>query len=564
VKGEYVTDALVAVNSRVPGVRLRIKRTSLGLEIVVSKADSGDSHPTTSEHFFTDDVFDCSQEKCQKFYEDLQRLRPQIEARIIDGSEIDVFVPETDPPIIRKAEKGAKVAYFSLGEMLRWRLLSQTPDYPFKDHQRAGVDWLRENRAAILADDMGLGKTLQAIAALELSHRAGKLRNALILCPKSLIGNWEAEIALWSPHLCTVALHSTASAREWKAIASQCHVAITNYEALRSSSPNSDAFDLIIYDEIHKLKNYKSKNHIAASGLKPLFGWGLSGTPIENSADDLVSILHLLDPKRVALSDRDLGSASLRSLGSKYILRRERDVISTELTEITEKTEPIPLTAEQKTSYNAVVQQSRASTQGDWIQTFNKLRDICDFDPKTKRSAKLDRAVTIIEAVSKLSEKVVVFSYRIEPLEILRTRLIEKFGAESISMITGQTSSIARSRIVESFQKKDTPFVLLCSMRATAEGLTLTAANHVVFVNEWWNPSLNRQARDRVNRIGQTKDVFVYRLRAMGTVENRLDQILKEKTTLFDEIVTRLTKSPTSDPNAIPKEIEELINKVGE
>jgi SNF2 family DNA or RNA helicase len=308
---------------------------------------------------------------------------------------------------------------------------------------------------------------------------------------------------------------------------------------------------LIIYDEIHRLKNRKSAVHIAAQKLHPLYSWGLTGTPLENTSEDLISLLQLIDRKRVADSDRFLPSASVRSLASQYMLRRSKSAIADELRSVTEKIDRVPLTEEQRRTYSAVLSGSKVSSENEWIAIFNKLRDVCDFDPVTRRSSKIERAVEIIYAISQIGQKVVVFSYRLEPLEILGSTLSGKFDGQSYLTITGDTDPQERTRIVSQFQNSESPFILLCSMRATAEGLTLTKANHVIFINEWWNPALNRQARDRVNRIGQTQEVFVYRIRTVGTVESRLEEILKEKRELFDDVVERLSvisKHPRQQP----------------
>ena len=454
----------------------------------------------------------------------------------------------------------SRTAYFTLGELVRWRFIRHFPSYPLKAHQEKGVDWLRDRQSAILADDMGLGKTLQAIAAFEQNHRSGEVENALIVCPKSLIGVWEAEISLWAPRLCTVALHASVPEENWAVLASQCQVAITNYEAIRSSRPAPGAFDVLILDEVHKLKNSKSLNYSACYNLEPKVTWGLSGTPLENRPSDLTSILHLLDRKRISLSDERLPLASLRSLASRYMLRRDKNAIASELPQVLEKLDLVPLTPPQRDKYDEILRAGRlATTVGGWISTFNRLRDLCDYEPNTGASSKIERALVILNSVLSLGEKAVVFSWRIEPLRLLGARIAEQWDENTAETITGQTSSTGRTRIVSSFQTKNRPRVLLCSMRATAEGLTLTAANHVVFLNEWWNPAVNAQARDRVNRIGQAKDVFVYRLRTSGTVETQLANILGTKSELFDEIVNRLTMRDAAEELS-PEELGLLLD----
>lgn len=537
-----------------------INRSPIGLTIVLGSSVT--KKPRLKDPpSFLDEVFRCAPSDIDLLLEHLKARGHEVSSRLGLGKRISLFVPQGDPPIMRVTRGKSRTAYFTLGELVRWRFIRHFPSYPLKAHQEKGVDWLRDRQSAILADDMGLGKTLQAIAAFEQKHRSGKVENALVVCPKSLIGVWEAEISLWAPRLCTVALHASVPEENWAVLASQCQVAITNYEAIRSSRPAPGAFDVLILDEVHKLKNSKSLNYSACYNLEPKVTWGLSGTPLENRPSDLTSILHLLDRKRISLSDERLPLASLRSVASNYMLRRDKNAIASELPQVLEKLDLVPLTPSQRDRYDEILRAGRLEkTVGGWISTFNRLRDLCDYEPNTGASSKIKRALVILSSVLRLGEKAVVFSWRIEPLRLLGARIAEQWDENTAETITGQTSSTGRTRIVSSFQTKSRPRVLLCSMRATAEGLTLTAANHVVFLNEWWNPAVNVQARDRVNRIGQTKDVFVYRLRTSGTVETQLANILATKSELFDEVVNRITKRDAAE-ELRPEELGLLLER---
>lgn len=548
------------VNRRMSVVTQFINRSPIGLTIELRSLATGKpSHDAPAN--FVDDTFLCGSSDVDGLLEHLEDRRRDILCRLDREKRISLFVPQGDPPVIRVTRRESRSAYFTLGELVRWRFIRHFPSYPLKAHQEIGVDWLRDKQCAILADDMGLGKTLQAIAAFEQMQRAGTIENTLIVCPKSLIGVWEAEIRLWAPRLCTVALHSSVSQKTWAVLASQCQVAITNYEAIRSSSPAPGAFDVLILDEVHKLKNSKSLNYSACYNLEPRVAWGLSGTPLENKPSDLTAILHLLDRKRISLSDERLPLASLRAVASGYILRRDKNAIAAELPEVLEKLDLVPLAPPQRARYEEILRDRESNaTAAGWIATFNQLRDVCDYERSTGASSKIDRAMVILDSVLRLGEKAVVFSWRIEPLRLLGRRIAEQWNENTAETITGQTPSTRRSQIVSSFQTKDSPRVLLCSMRATAEGLTLTAANHVVFLNEWWNPAVNAQARDRANRIGQEKDVFVYRLRTSGTVETQLADILEAKSDLFDEIVNRLTKGRAVD-ELIPEELGRFLEE---
>lgn len=540
------------------GVGCEVARTPLGLVVRFRRADTGIDRAATQ---YTDEVFRCSAHEIERLLDYIMGSRPDITERIRLGDIVSLLVPQADPITIKATPGTTPAGYFTLGELWRWRFLRHLPIYPFKPHQAVGAEWLRKRSIAVLADDMGLGKTLQAIAALDAIQRAGEIRNTLIVCPKSLVAVWDAELNLWAPRLCVVTLHSSVEPREWRTLATQCHVAVTNYESLRNRRPPRGAFDLVVFDEIQRLKNPGTLNYRAAYALQPSFVWGLSGTPLENHAGDLATILHLLDRQRVAQSDRHLPPPTFRALAARYVLRRDKTVLSGELPEVIEKTELLPLTPEQRRTYDRIRRTQSVQSLGAWIACFSKLRDVCDYDPESKRSSKIDRATAIAGAVKALGEKLVVFSSRLEPLRLLHRALSKRHGSAAAAMMTGQTDAATRAGLVAAFQTKPALFVLLCSTRATAEGLTLTAANHVLFLNEWWNPAVNAQARDRVNRIGQRRNVHVYRLRCQGTVESRLDELLEAKSALFTDVVGRLAAEDTSATSRVPQELTTLLSQ---
>ena len=538
-------------------VRYRLQRNSFGLELTLSLDGSSDANG--SQPFRSDDIFHSSPRTISALFQYLVNSRPHLVDRLTSGRDLAFSIPIQDPPIQRIGNGEIPYGYFTTGELARWRFLRHRIQYPLKAYQRDGVHWLKERHAAILADDMGLGKTLQAIVAIEELLLSDTIANALVLCPKSLIGVWEAEIRLWAPRLCTVALYTPINQKQWSTLSSQCHVSIANYEALRRERPQNGAFDLVVLDEIHRLKNPHSLGYQSTYQLSPKYLWGLSGTPLENVPRDLTTILHLLDPKRISISEQWSSPASLRSLASTYVLRRNKEVLGSELPLFTERLETVPLSPTQKNRYSETLQSASYETWGQWIATFSKLMEICDYDPKTGESSKAERASSIIESILVRKEKVVVFSWRLQPLSLLAERITNAGLGSTIATITGETPSTVRTSIVTAFQTHKTPAILLCSMKATAEGLTLTAANHVLFYNEWWNPAANFQARDRVIRIGQEKDVVVYRLTTSGTVESRLIEILERKRALFDEIINRLSNTNTTTSALAPTVLKEIM-----
>lgn len=553
--GKLPTRMVISTTLAGRDVSFCVDRTELGLNLHAGQAgvlsDAGS--------LYKDDMFVCTASEISSLIQYASERRPDVFRRLENGDETSILIPEASPPTIRIIAQEMRTAFFNLGELVRWMFLINLPELPFKHHQLYGVEWLCKTKAGILADDMGMGKTLQAISALDQLLRGQRIRNCLIVCPKTLVGNWEAEFKIWKDHLCVVALHRTIASRVWQAVSSQSHVTIVNYEAIRNSPPPEGAFDLIIYDEVHRLKNPKSQNYSIARELKPKIAWGLSGTPIENNAKDLTSILHILDPTRVSFSDHKLPETSIRALASRYLLRRTKEVLETALPPLVETMERVPLSVEQKASYREVIQNAEKAVDSEWIAQFNLLRDICDMDPKTGRSTKIDRALILLDAIKSLGEKAVVFSYRLPPLDELNRKLVTRYGRNEVSVLTGSVKSVDRSDLVSMFQSNEKPFVMLCSTKASAEGITLTAANHVLFINEWWNPSLNLQARDRVNRIGQERPVHVYRFRSQGTIESRLDEILARKTALFHSLITRINTYGSLALETIPKDLAQAL-----
>ena len=539
-----------------------VSRTSIGLDIEISIPIS-ECLISDNSILYSDDMFVLDSETYNLFRE--WNAIPDNSIRVDRNKKI--FVPQANPRTKRLVRNRSQNSFFTYGELNRYRLLRLLPSYPFKPHQESGVEWLVSRKAAILADDMGLGKTLQAIAAVDSLVRSSKIRNAIVVCPKSLIGVWESELDLWAPHLCKVSVVSVENKSQWEKVSRQSHIVITNYETVQTIQPDNALFDLAILDEIHKLKNPRSNRYNTLLKLDSQIIWGLTGTPLENNASELSSILHLLDQKRVSINYGKFGTVSVRNLASKYILRRSKHTLANELPEINEKIEYVPLTTEQRISYQYVLSECSSSSTNDWIAVFNQLRQICDFDPRTKSSSKVDRILEIVKAILGINEKVVVFSYLVKPLQLLKDRLTVEADSSpgAVNLLSGAATSHERKTIIEQFQTSSYPRILLCTTKALAEGVTLTGANHVIFLNEWWNPSINSQARDRVFRIGQQRNVTVYKLRTIRTVENRLGEILENKSLLFSEIVSKLCKDTMIEVNkfkSVSVEIEPL-NSIG-
>jgi len=419
--------------------------------------------------------------------------------------------------------------------------------YPY---QRVGVKWLFEKESALLADDMGLGKTVQAITAFRALIRRGLALQALVICPKSVLTNWMRELERWSPELVAVQVHGDQQARRiaWRAYVGKCHVLVTTYETVRQDRETirGRTFDLVVADEVQRIKNPDADTSRAVRSLTAKRRWGLSGTPLENRLEDVVSIFGFIQPGLFQASEVPfLGTQALRERIRSYVLRRRKEDALPDLPETVEDTIWLDLTEAQRQAYD------RAETQGivslrhttdvtvqHVLALIQRLKQICNFDPETGESTKLEFLhEEFLEKACQDDGKALIISQYVRTLENLAERL-DKYKPH---LYTGQLSTAQRDTIVDEFQSDEAHKLLLLSLRAGGQGLNLTRANYALLFDRWWNPAVEAQAVARLIRIGQRKTVFVTRLMCQGTIEERIEQILNRKRVLFQEVVDELT-----------------------
>ena len=429
-------------------------------------------------------------------------------------------------------------------------LLLPSPDlsslYPF---QRQGVAWLIAEPARLLADEMGLGKTVQAISAVRTLVQHGTIQRALVVVPKSLVINWATEFSKWAPELLVIAGNPRRqeAAGFWQIAQGCAHILVTSYEQLRGGALSGLSGEklLVIADEAHRLRNDDSLLSNAMRMIRRDRFWAMTGTPVERDLRDLATLMTIIAPQRFRVADSLDPSLAVRS--KQYVLRRTKAEVLPELPRLNYRKETVELTPEQQTHYRHLLR-SRRTKSGDALSLFTQLRKACDFEPIHHQSSKATRITELLGEIRDLGEKAIVFSYLRDPLRILEVAIGGHVGYASLD---GQMSHEQRSQSIERFKSDKSVTVLLASMRVASEGLTLTEANHVLFFNEWWNPSTNQQARDRVNRIGQTRPVFVYTFTTIGTVEDRLAQLLEQKKDLYAEVVGALSDQQAATPEAI-------------
>lgn len=457
-----------------------------------------------------------------------------------------------------------------------------------RPYQRAGVHWLRFatrlGLGACLADDMGLGKTIQVIALLlHLKAETGAGRGpSLLVVPASLIANWKAELDRFGPSLSVLIAHPSEGSVEAGEGLDGRDLVITTYTMLtRLEWLRRQEWRLVILDEAQAVRNAGTRQSRAAKELRSTGRIALTGTPIENRLSDLWSLFDFLNPgllggaqafsrfakqlaapgtthsSEPAAGSRAGGSspyAPLRTLVRPYILRRlktDKAVIA-DLPEKAEINAYCGLSRRQAALYEQAVRElAGAVHQADGIQrrgivlaSLTRLKQICnhpsqwtgDNGYEPDESGKFKRIGEICQELAERQEKTLVFTQFREITAPLADYLARVFGRPGL-VLHGQTAVAKRRNLVEAFQRDDGPPFFVLSLKAGGTGLNLTAASHVIHFDRWWNPAVENQATDRVFRIGQKRNVLVHKFICRGTVEEKIDELIAQKTSLARDIL---------------------------
>ena len=414
------------------------------------------------------------------------------------------------------------------------------PFHPFP-YQFEGVAFLYPRHAAVLADEMGLGKTMQAITAIRLLLHAGEARSVLLVCPKPLVTNWQREFHQWAPELPLTVVEGDAAKRRWQWQLPDCPIKIANYELLQRDrdvivQPDL-SFDLVVLDESQRIKNRTSTTSEIVRSINRRRSWALTGTPVENSPEDLVGIFEFVAPGYLK---SDMKPRRMGRLAGDYVLRRTKDKVLTDLPPKMFRDADIELTAAQRETYRLAEEEGvlrlthlgESATIQHVFELVLRLKQICNFDPATGESAKFERLAADLEEVAASGRKAIVFSQWVETLTTLGDKLAEFHPLE----YHGRIPSKQRDGILREFRDDPKRHVLLISYGAGGVGLNLQFAGYVFLFDRWWNPAIEDQAINRAHRIGAAGPVTVTRFLALQTIEQRIDQILSEKRELFDTI----------------------------
>lgn len=480
-----------------------------------------------------------------------------------EADELDLLIPILLPPV-RLNTVHAKNLFQPL-----WR------------YQLEGVSFLIERKEALLADEMGLGKTVQAILALRVLIHNAKVRKALIVAPKSVIGSarqslqdktaegWSGHLALWASELIVKVIEPAAwiggtpppgfsgnssldRQSEWNIPA---HVYLTTYDLIRNDIKKGtldiEQFDCVILDEVHNIKNPNSQQSQALHQLNAEYRWGLTGTPVMNRAGDLYAIFQFLLPTRFPpLRQKELSEISLSQIFdevSDYYLRRNKleDLPPKKRHEIW-----IELDCDQKLAYESILEDGQTrirqlingvpeiQVRKSIFGLIQKLKGVCNFSPHKSHSPKLTALVNLVESELEKGRKILIFSqYLGNGIEKIFPN-IKKYGCVQL---VGNMTTFERNKVVSDFRRNDDIKLFLGSLRATGVGLNLTSASIVVHFDHWWNPAVMWQAEDRAHRQGQTKTVDVYSFWVKNTIEERIYKILEKKEKLIREIMAKDT-----------------------
>lgn len=461
-----------------------------------------------------------------------------------------------------------------------------------RSYQQAGYNWfhfLQQYRfGGCLADDMGLGKTIQTLALLqhekEREAADGERRTSLIVMPTSLIYNWEKEAAKFTPEL-RVLVHTGSNRIRDVAMFAAHDLVITTYGILRSDDElmSSFYFHYMILDESQNIKNPTSKSFKAVKGLKGRYRLLLSGTPVENSVADLWSQMTFANPGLLGSypffqkefvqpierkKDEDK-ARRLQAIIKPFVLRRTKSQVVTELPPKSEQVLYCEMTEEQATQYekvkseyrNLIFEQETGSPakpqQITLLQGLTKLRQLANHPKMLDEgfkgdSGKFESVVETLDSVMQRGNKVLVFSQFVRQLALYR-QYLERKGI-NYAYLDGATKD--RAEVVRQFREDEDTRLFLISIKAGGVGLNLVEADYVFILDPWWNPAVEQQAVDRTHRIGQTRNVFIYKFITKDTVEEKILALQDRKKTIAETLITTEESFVKSLSN---EDIQELL-----
>ncbi|MGC8861529.1 MAG: DEAD/DEAH box helicase, partial [Armatimonadota bacterium] len=398
--------------------------------------------------------------------------------------------------------------------------------------QKEGVAALVNRPVVLLADEMGLGRTIQAAAAMRILARRGEIERVLVVAPAGVLRNWRHELNRWAPELRVLEVSGPQNERRWKWKAN-VHVKLVSYETLRNDIALARGegasilpWDLVCLDEAQRIKNWDSDISRAARSLWAPRRWAITGTPLENSLDDVRTILSFLEPSQAGYASAfAAGDREVRERLERLQLRRKKSDVLPDLPPKMETELYVELTPEQREDYQKLLtggvielrDKGESVSVADVLALITRLKQVCNFSFRTGSSSKLDDVAGRLRAISEEGHKALIFSQFTSEQYGVR-KLADKLSEFRPHIYTGDMSLDDRRRAVDSFQADPESRVLILSLKAGGLGLNLQAASYVFHFDRWWNPATERQAEDRSHRIGQTRGVNVYKYVCSNTI----------------------------------------------
>ncbi len=499
-------------------------------------------------------------------------------------SVLDDLLTEIDDDTIlqeleAKKEKLEKILTNDYSKIAQPGRLSAT----LRPYQLAGFQWLiflnEAGWGGILADDMGLGKTIQTLAFFQHYKDLHPEAVFMVVCPTTLMYNWENEIKKFTPELKHVIHHGPKRTPTPATTYSEFDIIITTYGTMRSDikTLREIAFEYVVLDESQSIKNPQSQVAKASLLINSKNRIALSGTPVQNNTFDLYAQMNFLNPGMLGSREffmsefatpidkfmEDEVKRQLRKLTHPFLLRRTKEQVAKDLPEKTETILFCEMGAEQRKIYDAYRNSYRSQILGmidergmersqmHILQGLTRLRQICDSPAILNEEVRYpNHSIKLDELTREITEnvgdhKVLVFSQFLGMLDLIRTRMKED-NIEHV-YFDGSSTSAEREKAIRAFQDNHECRVFLISLKAGGIGLNLTAADYVYIVDPWWNPAVEQQAIDRTHRIGQTKNIFAYRLICKDTLEEKMLQLQERKKNLANDLV--------SDDNAFARRL---------
>ncbi|MED1799358.1 MULTISPECIES: DEAD/DEAH box helicase [Brevibacillus] len=510
-------------------------------------------------------------------------LAPTVEVEELPDDEFDF---DTSLTVEVQLNQHLQELLNQLQETKRVPIMEQPSTFhgTLRNYQLEGSSWLfflrRFGLGACLADDMGLGKTVQFITyLLHVKQHGPASTPSLLICPTSVIGNWQKELKRFAPSL-QVMIHYGNDRQKKEAFLPAikgADLVITSYALshLDEQELGMVTWDTICLDEAQNIKNAYTKQASAVRDLKAWHRIALTGTPIENRLSELWSIFDFLNPgylgslgeftqRFVHPIERDQDQQlinQVQRLIQPFLLRRVKTDpnIQLDLPDKNESKEYVPLTTEQGALYETAIQDmfdrmekaSPMERRGLILTTLTRLKQLCDHPAlilkeisttdEASRSHKLERLLELVEDIRQKKERCLIFTQYIEMGNLLQ-RVLTREGYGPVYFLNGATKKEKRDEMITRFQDATLPdhergAIFILSLRAGGTGLNLTEANHVIHVDRWWNPAVENQATDRAHRIGQQRNVHVYKFISLGTIEERIDEMMERKLSLSQQIV---------------------------